>query len=337
MSWFSRTYFALQTGNARTSFEPLNFITSDPLYSDYRPAIDTSAQWIVFERTPLGGKITTLYLVALDGSGLRRFMRPGRQAMNTGPSQTRPDWSWSSGQVAMNVAATDETEGEALIAAGDGTPLMNVPFSKGYVYPTWTPNAKQLIVMNSSARARPRPSTSLVAPEGKIVELNLNGYDAAGTPVYGGFASPAPNNATNIVFAGQPVLDGWAGNSGAEYNQDYNYVFVNSKTSNVYVSAPLEQGASVTTYDPAHQGRAPVWSPDGKYVAFESDRAGGYAIFLANAQAQSAPVQVTDARYEAQHAKFFPDGKRLVVTALQVPGGKGPRGIAWVDVSGLVG
>jgi hypothetical protein len=39
--------------------------------------------------------------------------------------------------------------------------------------------------------------------------------------------------------------------------------------------------ASITIYDPSHQGRAPVWSPDGNYMAFESDRAGGYAVFLA--------------------------------------------------------
>jgi hypothetical protein len=44
-------------------------------------------------------------------------------------------------------------------------------------------------------------------------------------------------------------------------------------------------------------------------------------------------VQVTDASYGTQHAKFFADGTKLIVTALQIPGQEGPRGIAWVDIT----
>jgi hypothetical protein len=46
-------------------------------------------------------------------------------------------------------------------------------------------------------------------------------------------------------------------------------------------------------------------------------------------------VQVTDAAYDAQHAKVFPDGRSLVVTALQQPGRR-PRGVARIDISGLL-
>jgi hypothetical protein len=54
-----------------------------------------------------------------------------------------------------------------------------------------------------------------------------------------------------------------------------------------------------------------------------------------NVSAGSKPVQVTDATYDAQHAKFFPDGKSLIVTAFQTPG-RGPRGIAQLDISGYL-
>jgi hypothetical protein len=43
-------------------------------------------------------------------------------------------------------------------------------------------------------------------------------------------------------------------------------------------------------------------------------------------------VQVTDAGYDAQHAKFFHGGRSLVVTALQQPGRRS-RGIACIDIS----
>jgi Tol biopolymer transport system component len=48
-------------------------------------------------------------------------------------------------------------------------------------------------------------------------------------------------------------------------------------------------------------------------------------------------VQVTDCSYWAQHAKFSPDGTKLVFTALQTPNVNtdtgGPRGIAIIDIS----
>jgi Tol biopolymer transport system component len=95
----------------------------------------------------------------------------------------------------------------------------------------------------------------------------------------------------------------------------------------------LESDASIAIYQPSHQGRASVWSPDGNYIAFEPDRASGYAIFLANVAAGTAAVQISPASYGAQHPKFFPDGTKLVTTAYQQPNSGDPRGIAWVEIS----
>ena len=114
-------------------------------------------------------------------------------------------------------------------------------------------------------------------------------------------------------------------------------MFLNATSATTFTSAPLEPDASITQFDKSHQGRAPSWSPDGNHLAFESNRVDGrqYAIFLVNVSAGSKPVQVTDATYDAQHAKFFPDGKSLIVTAFQTPG-RGPRGIAQLDISGYL-
>lgn len=64
------------------------------------------------------------------------------------------------------------------------------------------------------------------------------------------------------------------------------------------------------------QGRAPVWSPDGKRVAFESARAspdGRYAIFVVNRDG-SGLVQITDYALNANHPVWSHDGKRMVLT-----------------------
>ncbi len=314
-------------------FAQLHFITSDPSYSDYRPAIDATAQHVVFERTPWPQGNTSLYLLAMSNAIAQPFIQSDQNGdINTGPSQTRPDWSWITGKVVLNVAASNSDAVEILIADADGMPLENVQDSRGFVYPTWSPDGTQLIVFNGSDSAMPQPCTSLIALDGTILQPNLDGNDADGVPMFGGFASPTPANVNLIAYAGQPDMS-WGPSAEGGYNQDFNYVFLNAENGGVFTSAPLEPGASIAIYNPAYQGRAPVWSPDGNYVAFESNRAGDYAIFLANVATGDAPVQITDASYGAQHAKFFPDGTRLVLTALQAPGRNVPRGIAWVDIS----
>jgi WD40-like Beta Propeller Repeat len=314
-------------------FAQLHFLTFDPNYSDYRPAIDVAAQHVVFERTPASGGITTLYILALSNTVPLPFIQESLGGdLVTGPTQTRPDWSWQTGEVVLNVSSSNGNDIEVLIAQADGTPLRNVPQSKGYVYPTWSLDGMQLIVYNDSSAASPRPCTSLIMLDGSIVQPNLDGNDADGAAMFGGFASPTPVNVNLIAYAGQPDIP-WGPAAEGGYNQDFNYVFLNSENGGMFTSAPLEPNASITIFDQSHQGRASVWSPDGNYVAFESNRAGGYAIFLANVAAGTAPKQITDASYGAQHAKFFPDGTKLVLTALQAPGSGGPRGIAWVDIS----
>ncbi len=314
-----------------------NFITHDPLESDYRPAVDATGRHVIFERTPRGGGITTLFITSIDAPhGAEPFIHDlaGLHA-STGPSQTRPDWCWATGHVALNVAASDRGPLHVMIAEPSGIPIGNVPGSTRWIYPTWSSDGTQLVVMNATGENHPH--TSLVSLNGTVAQANLNGNDANGRPMYGGFASPRPGNPSLIAYAGQPNAPGWNGASPAGYDQDRNYVFLNATSGTAFISAPLEPDANITRFDKARQGRAPCWSPDGRYLAFESNRVDGrhYAIFLVNVSAGSNPVQVTDVIYDAQHAKFFPDGTSLIVTAFQTAG-HGPRGIAQLDISGFL-
>ncbi|MBL8221297.1 MAG: PD40 domain-containing protein, partial [Bryobacterales bacterium] len=78
--------------------------------------------------------------------------------------------------------------------------------------------------------------------------------------------------------------------------------------SSPFTSNPEESAASITQFESQFQGRAPAWSPDGRYIVFESTRTNGQmALYLFDTQnPANAPVQLTDTVYGAQHANSSP-------------------------------
>ena len=170
--------------------------------------------------------------------------------------------------------------------------------------PMWSSDGTRLVLYNDNPEtASPFPPVAtLIDPLGNVIYGNLGGKNAVGVPVFTGFAGPMPGNPAMIAFAGQPALANWgiAGTvpPGSEpaYNQDNNYVFLNSLTNGVFTCAPMEPRASIARYDPAFQGRASYWSPDGRYVVFEASRAGGYALFPRRHVARRADGQGASAR-----------------------------------------
>ena len=112
-----------------------------------------------------------------------------------------------------------------------------------------------------------------------------------------GMPSVSPDGKA-VVFAGQK-------NAGQPYNQEENVIWVRTADG----AAPVE--------NPPLQGRAPVWSPDGKRIAFESDRGSPdahYAVFIINRDG-SGLVQVTDYALNATHPVWSRDGKHMVFMA----------------------
>ncbi len=315
-----------------SSYPNMKFVTCDASFTDYRPAIGPNGGIVVFERTKFQARETTLLYVIDD------LTKPNPQPIISpgGPGiQTRADWCWATNIIAFN--------GDSLTiwtVNSDGSSPRQIDNTMRFAYPSWSSDGSILTVMNASKAADPLPSTSQIDTQGNLRYANMNGVDSLGHTLFGGMPAVNPNDSTRIAFAGQPNISSWANGENLApdgYNQNANYIFLNVQNQGASSSNPLEPGAPVDKYDPSFQGRAPAWSPCGRYVVFESNRAGGYAIFLFDTENSGNLVQLTDPDYGAQHAKFFKSGDKLILSAFQNPGsGKGPFGVAWIDITEYV-
>ena len=78
-------------------------------------------------------------------------------------------------------------------------------------------------------------------------------------------------------------------------------------------TVPVEKGPTrnLTQTSDAHD-RLPRWSPDGKRIAFVSDKSGEEQIYVVDQDGDSEPVQLTDSLAgRLFHPEWSPDSKRL--------------------------
>jgi Tol biopolymer transport system component len=87
-------------------------------------------------------------------------------------------------------------------------------------------------------------------------------------------------------------------------------------------AAPIFQLTSSTGADVR-----PSWSPDGKRIAFQSNRSGDYQIYVVGADGSNEKA-LTTTQQDFRHPAWSPDGKLLAVDA----GGSGVREVYTIDV-----
>ncbi len=127
---------ALVGGEMSGSWPVLNFLTCDEDATDYRPAINSTGDVVVFERTPAAGGLTALYQIT-DFSSPNPA--PFLSGQNPAPpaSQTRPDWCWATGQIAFNGADSNDGALTVWQVGPGGADPQQMQNTTGFCYPTW--------------------------------------------------------------------------------------------------------------------------------------------------------------------------------------------------------
>lgn len=266
---------------------------------DYNPVFSPDGKLVLFERGDAKAH-DELFIVPTTGGEPRR-LSPDSLPID----QSRPNWSPTNNRIAFTGCTPIPPSCGIWIINGDGTNAHRISVtgtSNNVLYPSWYPDGRHLAVMDASDLITRRVDIATGATEPATDHSR----------VLAGMPSVSPDGKW-IAFAGQK-------NEGQRYNQNRNNIWLVDQNGNL---EPLEADSD--------QGRAPTWSPDGDYVAFESYRGSPdhYAIFVVKRDGTGL-AQVTNYALNAQHPSWSRDGHQMTF-AYQAPTDPNAWGIAVIE------
>ena len=285
------TFAACGASSGRTSADarswasisaPVRFLTSGT--DDYWPCFSPDGTRILFSRRMGVTTVWELFVVQASGG------EPVRLARSSLPvSATRANWS-KENRIAFT-GVSDKAKGTLWLINADGSGAHELNFrglSDRLFYPSWFSDGERLAVMDAGDLSIKRLDLS----KGDVVAVTNPKRIMTGMP------SVSPDGKW-VAFAGQE-------NVGREYDQTKNSIWL------------VDSSGVLRTVESTHgQGRAPTWSPNGEWLAFESNRAsswGLYAIFVIRPDGTEL-TQVTDPSLNATHPVWSPDGRQLAFSA----------------------
>jgi serine/threonine protein kinase len=250
---------------------------------------------LVVTNTPGEGKPDALFLISLETGEERQLTHPQPPAAGDANPAVSPDGNW----LVFRRDASGPFSGElyrlaldsGLIARGEPERLTPVALDAGH--PTWMPDAKEVVFSAHSGR---EGLWRLVVPGSNTpTRLPFVGEDGR-TPVV---SRPQPGRPSRLVYV--------------RSFQDYNVWRIDSPVAGSPASSPPVLSISSTRQDADAQ-----ISPDGRRVAFFSDRSGEGEIWLADSDGSNA-VQLTSMRriHGAGAPQWSSDGKLITFHSIR--------------------
>ena len=236
--------------------------------------------------SPGEGKPDALFVVSLETGEKRQLTNPQPPATGDTNPAVSPDGSWLVFRRNAGGLYTGELYrlplGRGLTAAGE--PQRLTPAALDADYPTWMPDSKEILFSARGSLWR------LAVPgESTPARLPFVGEDGM-MPVV---SRPQPGRPPRLVYV--------------RSFQDFNIWRIETSAPGAPASSPPVVAISSTRQD-----GMPQLSPDGRRVAFASDRSGEWEIWLADPDGSNA-VQLTSMGARATgYPHWSPDGERIV-------------------------
>lgn len=281
------------------------FVTSDenPSTRDYWATFSADGESIIFSRTKRRGSGWELFVVATDGGEARPFLDKPIPVSATRATVSR------AGRVAFT-GNTRDGQRQLWIAESDGSNPTRIEMpglSQRVVYPSWYADGERMVVTDTSNAPR------LLL---QIVDLKARKVSSITDPVQflTGMGSVSPDG-KHVAFAGQR-------NRGERYDQTKNTVCI------------VTEGKTRTVEKVPKMGRTPTWSPNGRWITFESNRGSpdgrSYAVFAMDKDGENLK-RLTPYSWRANHPVWSPDGKKIVFSASH-PERRNVAGIAVIEI-----
>ena len=188
---------------------------------------------------------------------------------------SRPDWSWNPDTIAFT--ATQPSGTTIWQVSSDGSNRQPINYTgdlNDTFYPSWYQDLQSIVAMDGGGNQQV-----------VLYRFDLQSGTATALTSY------------SDVTAGRPSVNpdgthvGFAGTKGP-FNEQNNQIW--RTTSDIDNSKQLS----------SDQGRSPNWSPDGKWILFESNRNGGnYQLFVMSKDGDD-PVALTDPSENATHGEW---------------------------------
>jgi len=280
------------------------FLTHQDGLHDYWPCFSADGKNIIFSRRPTNGR-WQLFRIAIKNGQAIPFLNPSPDIGATRASNSLK------GEIAFTGISANGMP-SLWISDSTGTRVQQINVRHivgGPVYPSWYANGQELVTVAYQQEKG-----------GVLNHIELSSGSAKALTdlktIRCGMPDVSPDG-RSIVFAGQKIA------SNQHYDQTKNVLWILDKKGNL-------------TQLVKTQGRAPKWSPDGKYIAYESTAGssdGKYAIFIITADGKHSQ-RITDYKWEANHPVWSADGQTLVVSAVH-PAHPGFTGIAILNLGGF--
>ncbi|EDP97202.1 PD40 domain-containing protein [Kordia algicida OT-1] len=271
--------------------------SSDENYHDGRPCFSPDGKTVLFERVGSTISLQEFWSVDIDTNSETLYYKSDTYACS------RASWSWNPQAMQNQIVFTgvfpkDDLPMGRIMLLSDYSPnntALRLPVI-GYqnaelYYPTWYADENILLVTDYSNQ-----QPKLLKIDIDTLHPEVVTYDG----FWSGMGTVNPVNTDIIAYAGQPITS-------KGYNQQYNKVYLqNGNNEPILFSETI----------PGVNGRAPWFSNDGLVMAFESQsETTNLQIFLKSVDLENPNtpiIPVSDPEFPAQHAKFSPDGSKLV-------------------------